>query len=299
MKLHYIGIKDKKLFERFLALSAHNLSAYAFPNIYIWKELYDISWSIIDGNLCVFFRDKTGCFLYLPPLASKISPAAIDQAFKIMDDVNSNSEISRIENAEDKDLPLYKGLGYGYNCKSSDYICSRAQLEELKGDKFKSKRSSCNYFIKHYAGFKYLPFILKYKEECLRLFEAWRSQRAGDFADKLYKGMLEDTARCLKVLFGHYRELGVKGRVALLDKEIKGFTFGFELNRDTFCVLYEITDLSVKGLAQFIFREFCSELNGYRYINIMDDCGLENLKRVKLSYQPVKLIPAYIIKRKK
>ena len=41
-----------------------------------------------------------------------------------------------------------------------------------------------------------------------------------------------------------------------------------------------------------------SELKGYKFINIMDDSGLENLKKVKLSYQPLKLIPAYIAKRK-
>jgi hypothetical protein len=63
----------------------------------------------------------------------------------------------------------------------------------------------------------------------------------------------------------------------------------YEINKDTFCILYEITDLSVKGLAQFIFKEFATELTGYKYINIMDDSGLENLKKVKLSYQPEKL----------
>jgi uncharacterized protein len=70
------------------------------------------------------------------------------------------------------------------------------------------------------------------------------------------------------------------------------------LDKDTFCILYEITDLTIKGLSQFIFRQFCSELKDYRYINVMDDSGLENLKRVKLSYRPLKVIPAYIVKRK-
>jgi hypothetical protein len=69
------------------------------------------------------------------------------------------------------------------------------------------------------------------------------------------------------------------------------------LNHDTFCILYEITDLSVKGLAQFIFREFSRELKGYRYLNIMDDSGLENLKQVKLSYKPVRLIPSFTAQR--
>ncbi len=101
----------------------------------------------------------------------------------------------------------------------------------------------------------------------------------------------------LKVLLNNYRGLRLAGRIVRIDKEIKAFSFGFELNPEAFCILYEITDLSIKGLAQFIFRRFCAELKDYRFINIMDDSGLENLKKVKLSYKPIRLIPAYIIKR--
>jgi hypothetical protein len=99
-------------------------------------------------------------------------------------------------------------------------------------------------------------------------------------------------------LLDDYSGLKIVGRVVKIDKKIKALTFGFRLAEDTFCILYEITDLSIKGLAQFIFREFCRELADYKYINIMDDSGLENLKKVKLSYHPVKLVPAYIVKRK-
>jgi len=76
------------------------------------------------------------------------------------------------------------------------------------------------------------------------------------------------------------------------------FTFGFKLNKDTFCILYEITDLSIKGLSQFIFRQFCSELKNHRYINIMDDSGLVNLKRVKLSYHRREQSPVILLLEK-
>jgi len=117
--------------------------------------------------------------------------------------------------------------------------------------------------------------------------------------DYVYQEMLGDGLSCLRLLWRDYRDLDVAGRVVRVGKEIQAFTFGFEVNPEIFCVLYEVTDLSVKGLAQFIFREFCRELKKYKYINIMDDSGLENLKRVKLSYHPEKIIPAYIAKRRK
>ena len=108
---------------------------------------------------------------------------------------------------------------------------------------------------------------------------------------------MDDSLNCLKLLLKDCGYLGITARIVKIDNEIKAFTFGYKLNKDTFCILYEITDLTVKGVAQFIFRVFCEELKDYKYINIMDDSGLENLKVVKLSYHPVRLIPGYIAKR--
>jgi len=110
--------------------------------------------------------------------------------------------------------------------------------------------------------------------------------------------MLEESLSSLKVLLNGYPYLNLLGRVVKINGVIKAFTFGFKLNPDTFCILYEVADLSIKGIAQFIFHEFCLELTDYKYINIMDDSGLENLKAVKLSYHPIRLIPAYIVKRR-
>jgi hypothetical protein len=109
--------------------------------------------------------------------------------------------------------------------------------------------------------------------------------------------MLEDGLLCLENLFNKWDDLSFKGMVVKIDKQIRGFTLGFKINKNTFCINYEIADLAFKGIAQFIFRTFCQSLKNYKYINVMDDSGLENLKKVKLSYRPIKLVPAYIAKR--
>jgi hypothetical protein len=100
------------------------------------------------------------------------------------------------------------------------------------------------------------------------------------------------------VLLDGYPDLEVTGLLVKVENKIKAFTFGYKVSEETFCVLFEITDLSLKGISQFIFKEFCETLQGYTYINIMDDSGLENLKRVKLSYHPVKVVVSFIAKRK-
>lgn len=297
MKLNKLSLKDKKIFTKYLSLTKHEPSVYAFENIYIWKGLFDIYWANIKNSLCIFFKDKTGCFLYIPPQGVKLSPEVIERTFIIMDKFNKNKDISRIENVEEKDLSFYQDLSYECVYKSCDYLCRRENLVGLKGNRFKSKRATYNYFIKHYQ-FKYLPFSLRYRDDCLKLYDNWMKERKGQNQDPIYQGMLQDTRVCLKVLLDDYSDLNFMGRLVRIDNEIKAFSFGFKLNKDTFCVLYEVTDLSIKGLAQFIFRKFSSELKDFKFINIMDDSGLENLKRVKFSYHPTRLIPSYIVKRK-
>jgi hypothetical protein len=302
VRLNKLSLKDKEVFLKYLSSTQHDLSVYNFANIYIWKGLFDIFWTVIKESLCVFFKDNIGCFLYLPPLTKTIKPEAITEAFKIMDGFNRNKDISRIENIEDKDVPFYQNLGYTCRYKSSDYLCLKEDLVQLRGNRFKSKRACFNYFIKHYP-FHYLPYSLDYRDDCLKLYNSWRRNRKAQNKNSFYKSMLDDSLRSLKILLDAYSSLDCLGRVVRVDKEIKAFTFGFKLNKDTFCILYEIADLSIKGLSQFIFRNFCSEsesaLEDCKYINIMDDSGLENLKRVKLSCRPLKLISAYIVTRKK
>jgi hypothetical protein len=136
------------------------------------------------------------------------------------------------------------------------------------------------------------------KNDCLKLYSLWAKERKSKISDFIYHGMLEDSGISLKEALDNYYELNLKGAKVELNNIIRGFTFGFALNKETFCVLYEITDLGIKGLAQFISSKFAQELSGYKYINIMDDSGFSNLKKVKLSYHPKRMAPAYIVRKK-
>jgi len=269
-------------------LREHALAVYSFANIYIWKDFFDIRWAVINKSLCVFFRDKIGCFLYLEPLGGPVQEETMQEIFQ---------EADHIENVEEDSLGFYEKRALITKFKAHDYICRRSDLVNLSGNKFKSQRWGLNYFLKHYRA-QCAPYTAKDKSGCLALYKTWMQERKSANSDSVYQWMLEDNFKALKTLLNNYSKLGVLGCSVKIDGEIKAFSFGYRLDKDTFCILYEITDLSVKGLAQFIFHHFCSQLKGYKFINIMDDSGLENLKKVKLSYHPVRLASAYIIKKK-
>ncbi|MDD4981353.1 MAG: phosphatidylglycerol lysyltransferase domain-containing protein [Candidatus Omnitrophica bacterium] len=296
MILNKLSIGDKKIFDKYLRLKPHGLSAYAFANIYIWNKFFDIRWVIIRKSLCVFFKDKIGAFLYLSPLAVECDPRVVKKVFEVLIKLNLNPGFAHIENIEAKDLRFYRGLGFDCSLKSHDYLCLRTELESLQGNRFKSKRASCNYFKKNFK-YSYRAISLKDRRECLELYSLWAGQRKKGNLDHFYQALIEDSRIALEEALDHYSDLGFKGVLVMVEDKVKAFTFGFEINKESFCILYEITDLTYKGLAQFIFSCFCGELKGYRYINIMDDSCLENLKKVKLSYHPEYLIPAYIARK--
>ena len=296
VRLRALSPHDKKIFIRFLNLGRHQLAVYAFENIYIWRGLYKISWTVAEDCLCVFFQDNLGCFLYLPPLGKNITPQLLERVFATLDKFNAQPEVSRIENIEEGQLALYQGLGLDCRIKSYDYLYLGRDLVGLRGNKYKSQRAAYNYFRKNYP-FVYLPYSQKDLSACLGLYREWQAARKLINQEKIYQAMLEDSRNSLEVALTNYRHLNLGGRIVKIHGKIKAFSFGYRINPDTFCILYEVADLKIKGLAQFIFQRFSADLSAFKYINIMDDSGLENLKRVKLSYHPLKLIPSYIAKR--
>ncbi len=297
MELRPLAVEDRKLVEGFLALRERRLAAYGFANIYVWKNLFDVRWALLNDNLCIFFSDRTGCFLYLPPLGSRLGPAAAEAAFGIMDRANRNRSVSRIENVGVEEIDSFRAAGYGITDKDGDYLCRREEIAVLAGNRFRHQRAARNHFVRYYR-YEYSPFTFGRSRECLELYDRWQEERRAHHPEPEYGAMLGHGRLCLETLLAGYGDLGVEGRIVTVDGAVKGFTFGCRLDQDTFCVIFEVTDLSVKGLSPFIFSELCRELTGYRWVNVMDDSGLESLKRVKLSWRPEKLVPAYIVKQK-
>ncbi|MEK6714632.1 MAG: phosphatidylglycerol lysyltransferase domain-containing protein [Candidatus Omnitrophota bacterium] len=308
-----LEVEDKIIFEKYLSKTRHELSIFSFANILIWQAHFDIRYRIIKDNLCVFFKDRIGCFMCLPPLGKNVGKETLEGCFKIMNSQNEDQRISRIENIEEGQADFYKKLDFKLYPKDKEYIYERKDLVTLAGDKFKSKRANYNYFIKHYD----YEFSLLEKaaiNDCLKTLENWKKERlsrpndpperhlvgrgiqsgAARNKDELYRNILEDNFLAQKEALLNYGHLGLSGRVIRIEGEVKAYTLGFELNKDIFCILAEVCDLKFKGMPQFLFREFCRMLDKYKYINVMDDSGLVNLRTVKLSYHPTKEINSYI-----
>ena len=220
----------------------------------------------------------------------------VNRAHQFMLDANRNPHIVRVENVPQEMTAFFEKNGFCVRLKETEYLYETAALAELRGNRYKQQRHAYNAFVIAHPSAKLRPYCPNDRDECLALYDRWRDQRSRKYDDPLYNAMLDDSQSAHRIGVSDAEVLGLVGRVVRINGEIKGYTFGYPLNADTFCILFEITDLGITGLAQFIYSEFCKELMGtYKWVNAMDDSGLENLKRVKRSYHPCELIPSYNI----
>ena|SRR3989338_108479 len=319
-------LERKELIQQYLREAPGLLSSFSFINIFTWQEFFQFELEVIDGNLCVFARHDAGMFLYLPPLGKNVSEETITACFERMEKVNPstslrvdserrhlegrdvgavervnrNKGVSRVENVHAHQLALFPAEGFSHYNKGYEYCYYRKDLVHLMGNPYKSKRSSYNHFVKNYK-FKFLSYEDSMLEDCAALYKDWAQSRRPAYADNAVAlQMLEENAGVHQLALRHYKELGMTGRVVTVEGKIMAYTFGYPLNAETFCVLFEIADLSFNGLGVFIFREFCRDtaLTPYKFINVMDDFELENIHRTKMSFCPVALLPSYVITRK-
>ena len=229
----------------------------------------------------------------IPPMGISLSHKVIRQAYAFTLEANRAKQIARIENVPAGLLPFFQAMGFHAVHKETEYLYETDALTQLKGDRYKSKRAAYNALVRNYPAIKLQPYQPAHLADCLALYESWQQERGARSNDDIYRAMLEDSWHAHRTGLMNHKELGLVGMVAFIDGVLKGYTFGYPLNSEIFCILFEVTDLRIKGLAQFLFREFCREQAAYRWINTMDDSGLDNLKRVKLSYRPAKQLLSY------
>lgn len=287
-------LQFKPLFDAHIAKTSCGMSAYHFSSILAWDAYFSFSFELIENQLCVFANQGKDTFLYLPPLGEEINQDVVTECFKRM----GKSSIARIENILDNQLPAFRTNGYNQYLKAHEYVYRNQDLQQLSGNKYKSKRHDVHVFLKHFPQARFREFCEKDLDACRQLYEFWEHSRKSKVTDSIYVQMLEENKNVHARLMQHAKDLDLIGRVVEIDGDIVGYTFGFKLNADTFCVLLEVVDLTKAGLGTFIFNSFCQDpvVKDFTFINTMDDFGMPNIAAAKMKYYPVNVMPIYSIK---
>ena len=270
-----------------------SLSAYGFAYHFIWDDVTKYYWKTIEGVFCVF--SKTGEELIMPLSPAKYTEKSLSKCFELMGKMNSNKEIPRIENAGEAFALAAKKDGFKISVKDSEYLYNRKILAELKGDKYKSMRWLCNTFEEN-IDIECRRLNNSDINGCARLLNLWYNRKMTKTTAENDLFMLRHSLNSNRNALSYSSDLGLSGMTLRIGAEIVAYTLGAPLNKDTFCIYFEIANPDIKGSSQYIFREFCRKLKGYKFVNTMGDEGIEGLKKAKDLYKPVSKVKNFTIK---
>ncbi|MDH5641598.1 MAG: phosphatidylglycerol lysyltransferase domain-containing protein, partial [Nitrospira sp.] len=271
-------------------------AAYAFPYHYIWTTQLSYRWMEFRDTLFVCAQSPDGWFMPLPPLGPDPLEDMAGKAFDLMRQWNGLSPVSRIENVTAFHKTVLERIGLQCRQKEGDYVYSAEALAALAGDRYKSQRALCNR-VEREQTLAVEPYHERHRGGCLALLERWSRQKEAGLLDEMGALLLQDAEKAHGLVFAEYEQIGLSGTVAMAQNRVVAYTFGYWLTPQTWCVLLEVADRSIPGLAQWLFRETCrlAVAQGAVSINAMDDAGLPGLRAAKLAYHPTSIVESYVI----
>jgi hypothetical protein len=284
---------------------AHSL--HAFAPIYVWSDILDLHYKISGDRLLIFAEEPAAAqaaagkdgdgFLICPPLGTGDIAGPAQEALETMRALAPRGPSPRIQDADDDTARRLAHAGWRIRETHVEYLYPRSALADLRGNRYEKKRQLCNRFERDVKDRRWRALDPNDLPEAIALYSNWLKQRtAAHPGEVLYTAQAEASWRTLYRALRDAEALQLVARALEADGRMAGFTVGCPLHDgQTFHVMFEVTDLSIKGAAQFMFRELCRELGDFDRINAGSASGLDNLARVKESYRPSEHLPAHTL----
>ena len=173
-------------------------------------------------------------------------------------------------------------FSFYYDDGNNDYIYNVADLAELSGKKYHSKRNHITNFKKNNPDWSFEPINESNISECIELHSNWIEKH--DDNDPDYSLEFEAVLRGFEL----YSQIGFEGGIIRINSKPIAYTYGERLNDKCFVTHFEKAPADVQGAYAIINQEFAKHLlsQGYEFVNREEDLGIEGLRKAKQSYKP-------------
>lgn len=284
-----LTLHDKELFDNYSKLINTKSYEYAFSSLYLWRNLCNIQYIVINDCLVVQKSEEgKGPFFMMPYGYKKETLQSLVEKLKSIS-TEDNGQIylfGDIESSFIDDLKEYTNFKFNIidDRDVFEYIYKTKDLINLRGKKYHRKKNQYNYFINNY---KYdvkaidSDSIIK---DCIELLIAWHKEK-----------IINSKELCIEIpqietLLYNLNYLNLKSIAIYIDNKLAGFSIGETIN-DTAVIHVERCNIRYKGIYSFINREFLKlYFTNTLFVNRQEDCGNLGLRQSKESYYPCELL---------
>lgn len=287
---------QKEMMDSYFDLVDYRACEYSFLTFYMWQHMYNTHVMEKNGTMYVVGHDTKGYFSIVPVSKKKQWEKDLCQLTKLFETCFKTSKIVMRAVPEEYATFLEENYPGRFEIKKErdvfDYLYDAEKLRTLSGRKMHSKKNHYNAFMRNYADrFEYKRLTQQSEfEEALELMDKWAENKEID------EMILIEKKAVSKIFerFDEHTEIKLGG--IYIDGKLEAFTMAEMLTKDTVCVHIEKANAEIRGLYVAINKLFLeNEYPEVKYVNREDDMGQENLRKAKMSYNPVAFVEKYSV----
>ena len=286
--------QDKDLLESAFRYVQPEISELNFTNLFMFRHVHDYRLSSLRGSILILAKSYSGEPYFMPPVGGDEVPAVIDEMFRYLSERGQRPEMDLVwKDFLDRYVVPAGKYDYELDSDNSDYLYKAKDLSTLAGRKFHDKKNLLNRFLKNYPH-EYRRLTKELVPQARDLAVRWCDEKCSVDIPSTW-GETEATM----VALDNIEKLSVIGAVVLINGVVEALALGEELNHETAVIHVEKANAEYAGLYQFISSQFiANEFPHYTYVNREQDLGEPNLRKSKLSYNPVRMVEKYRVRPK-
>ena len=273
-----IDIAECEAVEALRLACGQELSAYAFPSIYLWQKTLGLS-LYVENEMYTVKITKFGSNTWFFPCGCE------DAVLRFLAQHEREPDFALCYlRAQDGNF-LQKHFGDGYcfipDMDASEYIYDCEGHRILQGKAYANVRTQLHK-IERQHELSVERISDTNAEDCIEVLKAWDDRRATDWSGDIFQVDLTGIKE--------RESLGIEGIFVRVDGRPAGIAAGYPLTADTYDLFLAKADQQVYGLGYYVQRAFfLSRPEGVRWVNMEEDLGIEGLRSMKKRLAPVRM----------
>jgi len=292
-----IRLDDLNILADFLRRYPQPLSGYTFATLAAWHPFFHYGWAFAEPEtLLISCALDTDVYPRLLQPIGRFSPELAQKLLKSAGDLPHPLKISGVcarflqENSD-----FVKYFAVEEDRAGSNYLYRAKDLANLAGRKYAKKRNLLSQASNLYAWSIQDLTSARTKDCFLVLATILKEERPR------MERMLAREWSALECTLRHFDLFNQRGLIVSVEGRAVAFSIYEAIGPATVAVHFERALRSYKGLYQVVNWETAKVIDsqGFEFINREEDLGDPGLRKAKMSYNPLQIVPAYELTFKK